>query len=99
MMSHKGYIGVVQVDDEAGVLRGRVINTRDTITFQGKTVPEARKAFIDSVDDDLAFCASLGEPPEKPCSGRILVRISPAVHRQLAAIAQLKGISINVSAR
>jgi predicted HicB family RNase H-like nuclease len=95
MMNYKGYIGTLRVDDEAGVLRGRVINTRDTITFQGKTVDEAKKAFVDSVEDYLEFCASLGEPPEKPFSGRFVVRITPTVHRRLAAIAQIKGVSIN----
>ncbi len=74
-MSYKGYIGDLRVDLDAGVLRGKVINTRDTITFQGKTVEEARRAFRDSVDDYLEFCAATGDPPEKPFSGRFVVRV------------------------
>lgn len=35
MMVHKGYIGKVEFDDEAGVFHGEVVNTRDFITFQG----------------------------------------------------------------
>jgi predicted HicB family RNase H-like nuclease len=67
--NHRGYIGALHADHNAGVLRGKVVNTRDTITFQGKTVAEATQAFRDSVDDYLEFCKSLGEHPEKPFSG------------------------------
>jgi predicted HicB family RNase H-like nuclease len=95
MMNHKGYIGVLHVDHDAGVLRGKVVNTRDTITFQGKTVAEATQAFRDSVEDYLEFCRSLGEPPEKPFSGRFVVRIRPDLHRELNAIAQSMGTSLN----
>ena len=95
MMIHKGYVGVAHVDLEAGVIRGKVVNTRDTITFQGKTVEEARTAFRDSVDDYLDFCASLGEEPEKPFSGKFLVRLNPEDHRSLTMMAQARGVSFN----
>jgi len=85
-MNHKGYIGELRVDLDAGVIRGKVVNTRDTITFQGKTVEEAREAFIDSVEDYLEFCASTGDPAEKPFSGRFVVRLRPEVHRGLSAL-------------
>lgn len=94
-MRHKGYIGVMRVDGEAGVIRGRVVNTRDVITFQGKTVEEARAAFQDSVEDYLEFCAARGEAPEKPFSGRFLVRTKPSVHRALAIEAGRRGLSVN----
>ena len=94
-MNYKGYIGELRVDLDAGVIRGKVVNTRDTITFQCKTVEEARGAFLDSVDDYLEFCASTGDPPEKPFSGRFVVRVRPEVHRELSALAQIRGISLN----
>ena len=94
-MNHKGYLGTVRFDDEAGVLRGRVVNTRDTITFQGRTVDEVRQAFRDSVDDYLEFCAERGESPDKPFSGRFIVRTKPELHRDLAIEAQHRGVSVN----
>ena len=94
-MTYKGYVGVARFDDEAGVLRGRVADTRDMITFQGRTVEEVRQAFRDSVDDYLEFCASRGEPPDKPSSGRFLVRTRPETHRSLAIEAQRLGVSPN----
>ena len=95
MMKHKGYSGEFQVDLAAGVIRGRVLGTRDVITFQGATVAEARTAFIESVDDYLAFCAERGEEPENPYSGRILLEISPELHRGLAIEADRIGVSFN----
>jgi predicted HicB family RNase H-like nuclease len=95
MMKHKGYVGVAKIDAEAGVIRGRVINTRDVITFQGRSVEEARQAFVDSVEDYLEFCATRGEVPDKPYSGRLLVRITPKLHKTLAVQAGRRGKSLN----
>jgi predicted HicB family RNase H-like nuclease len=95
MMNYKGYLGILRVDEEEKILRGRVVNTRDMITFQGGTVEEAAQAFRDSVDDYLQFCAELGRAPEKPFSGTFLVRVKPELHRTLSAIAQARGTSVN----
>jgi len=94
-MKHKGYLGILKVDTEAGVIRGHVVNTRDTITFQGKSVKEAVAEFKTSVDEYLAFCESKGISPEKPFSGKFLVRINPKLHRDLMFVAQSKGLSVN----
>ena len=95
MMEYRGYIGKVEFDDEAAVFHGEVINTRDVITFQGESVAELKKAFQDSVADYLAFCASRGEEPDKPFSGRFVTRIPPELHRQVNLAASLSGKSLN----
>ena len=95
MMTHKGYAGVAEIDYDTATIYGRVVGLRDIITFQGETVAEARQAFRDSVDDYLEFCASRGEPPEKPFSGRFLVRIAPTLHRSLVEAASARGLSLN----
>ena len=95
MMQYKGYVGFAEIDTDAGILFGRVINTRDTITFQAETVPDLERAFRDSVDDYLEFCAERGEDPEKPFSGKFPVRTTPEVHRALALEAKRRGVSIS----
>jgi len=55
-MEYKGYHGKVEFDEEAEILYGEVINVKDVITFEGKSVEELKQAFQDSVDDYLAFC-------------------------------------------
>jgi predicted HicB family RNase H-like nuclease len=95
MKNYKGFIPTLHIDTEEGIIRGKVINTRDTITFYGKTVEEAWSEFEKSVDDYLAFCAEIGVEPEKPYNGKILVRVKPSVHRLLSLRAQEKGQSVN----
>jgi predicted HicB family RNase H-like nuclease len=95
MMEYQGYIGKVEYDDDASLFHGEVINTRDVITFQGKSVAELRKAFRESVDDYLAFCAERGEEPDKPFSGQFVTRLSPELHRRASLAATLAGKSLN----
>jgi len=95
MIEYKGYIGQVEFDDEANIFHGEVINLRDVVTFQGATVHELRKAFHDSVDDYLAFCAERGEAPEKPYSGRFVVRVEPELHKAVAMHAKVEHKSLN----
>src|SRR5207237_7515641 len=95
MMEHKGYIGKVEFDDEAGIFHGEVINTRDVITFQGQSVSELKKAFKESVDDYLAFCESRGESADQPFSGQFVTRIPPELHRRVNFAANLSGKSLN----
>jgi predicted HicB family RNase H-like nuclease len=95
MMEYKGYIGKVEIDDEAGVLYGEVINVRDVITFEGASVEEVQQAFHDSVDDYLAFCAERGEAPEKPFSGKFVLCLPEELHRKAYIQAKLKNKSLN----
>jgi len=52
-------------------------------------------AFKESVDDYLAWCAEQGEEPDKPYSGKILVRMEPNLHRAVALQADREGSSVN----
>jgi predicted HicB family RNase H-like nuclease len=95
---YKGYTGIMEIDEEAGIIFGKVIGLRDVITFQGESVAEARNAFEESVDSYLKFCAERGEEPEKPYSGRFVVRVKPEIHRALANAAEAKNTSLNALA-
>lgn len=95
MLIYKGYIGHVEFDDEADIFHGEVINTRDVITFQGKSVAEIKKTFHESVDDYLAFCKERNEEPEKPFSGKFNLRLDPELHRQVYIAAKQKNMSLN----
>ncbi|MGQ0622032.1 MAG: type II toxin-antitoxin system HicB family antitoxin [Panacagrimonas sp.] len=95
MMEHKGYVGVAEVDSDAGIIHGEVINTRDVITFQATNMRDLEKAFRDSVEDYLAFCAERGEPPEKPFSGKFVLRLTPEQHRKAFIAARHARKSLN----
>ena len=81
-LAHKGYTaGPVEYDPDARIFHGEVLALRDVVTFQGRSVDEIERAFRDSVDDYLEFCAAEGDEPEKPYSGFFTVRTTPELHR------------------
>ena len=47
------------------------------------------------MEDYLEFCAQRGEEPEKPFSGRFVVRIDPELHKQIYIKAKQEGKSLN----
>lgn len=95
MLTHKGYTGHVEFDEEAGLFHGEVLDTRDVVTFQGTSVEELIHAFHDSIDDYLDYCNERGEQPDKPFSGRLMLRVSPDLHRQVSVRATREGKSLN----
>ena len=95
MMEYKGYIGKVEFDADGSIFHGEVINLRDVITFEGTSVEEIQRAFRESIDDYLAFCAERGEEPEKPFSGKFILRVSPELHREINAQAKISNQSVN----
>jgi predicted HicB family RNase H-like nuclease len=95
MMKYKGYTGVLEIDEESGLIYGHVIGLRDGINFQGESVAEVRRSFEESVDCYLKLCASRNEPPERPFSGRFLIRISSDLHRAMVKDALTRHMSLN----
>ncbi|OQX12264.1 MAG: antitoxin HicB [Desulfobacteraceae bacterium IS3] len=91
MMEYKGYLSHVEFDSESDIFHGEVTNIRDVITFQGKSVDELRRAFRDSVEDYLEFCAERREEPDQPFSGHFTVRLSPEQHRKVFFAAEKSG--------
>jgi predicted HicB family RNase H-like nuclease len=94
-MEYKGYTARVEFDEHAGVLFGEVEGLRDVITFEATNVDDLISAFHDSVDDYLAMCAERGEDPERPYSGKFLVRVDPRLHREVSMAAARTGKSLN----
>ncbi|NVO14846.1 MAG: type II toxin-antitoxin system HicB family antitoxin [Rhodoplanes sp.] len=94
-MNHKGYEAIVEYDENAGIFHGEVVNLRDVITFQGRSVAELKQAFAESVEDYIAFCKERGEEPEKPFSGQFVVRTDPSLHKAVSGAARRAGVSLN----
>lgn len=94
-MKYKGYRGQVNYDEEAKLFHGEVVGLKDVITFQGTSVDELEQAFKDSVDEYLDFCKELGRAPEKPYSGKLILRLPPEIHERAAYEAKCRGQSLN----
>jgi predicted HicB family RNase H-like nuclease len=94
-MHHKGYVATIELDEDAELFHGEVINTRDVLTFQGRTLKDLKKAFADTIADYVAWCRERGKQPEKPYSGHFSLRLSPELHRRVAVAAARAGKSVN----
>jgi predicted HicB family RNase H-like nuclease len=94
-MNHRGYTARIEFDERDNIFVGRVLGLRTMISFHGETVKELRKQFAAAIDEFLRDCEQQGVRPEKPASGRILLRIPPEVHGAALVAAQAAGKSLN----
>ncbi len=94
-MKYKDYEAVIGFDEEDQILHGRVLNVRDVISFHGESIEEVRLAFEEAINDYLTDCAEQGRDPDKPFSGKFVVRVNPDVHRQAAILAAREHVSLN----
>ena len=94
-MTYKGYLGSVNYSDKDQVFFGKIEGINGLVNFEGESVKELTTAFHEAVDDYLAYCEDEGIEPDKSYTGVLNVRLTPAIHRQIAMLALQEGISIN----
>lgn len=94
-MTYKGYQASIDYSDEDGCLVGRVVGIKDLITFHGTSVAQIRRAFKEALDFYLESCESRDESPDKPYSGKLMLRVPSEVHAAVARSAEISGKSIN----
>ncbi|MDO9041320.1 MAG: type II toxin-antitoxin system HicB family antitoxin [Desulfocapsaceae bacterium] len=94
-MTFKEYAARIEYSDEDGCFVGHIAGIKDIIGFHAETVKELRAAFEEAVDDYITTCAELGRAPQKPYSGKLMLRVPPEVHARAAMMAQAHGVSIN----
>ena len=95
IIKYKGYAGLVEFDGEDKMFFGRVMDITDVLTFEGVTVEELENDFHAVIDEYLDFCKEIGKEPERPFSGRFIVRMPPELHRSIAVKAKSNHKSIN----
>lgn len=64
-MQYKGFLGRFEFESESGQFHGEVLNTRETVTFEGMTQTGLKIAFEAAGDDYLFICWERGDSPEK----------------------------------
>ena len=94
-LTYKGYTAKIEFDPDDDILFGNIIGIRDTVGFHGETVNELKKAFREAVDFYLESCKKAGREPNKPFSGKFLVRVNPSLHNEVAIAAANAGKSLN----
>jgi predicted HicB family RNase H-like nuclease len=98
-MSYKGYLARIEYSDEDECFIGHIAGIRDVVGFHGESVSELRAAFEEAVDDYLETCARLDRKPQRPYSGKVMLRLDPSLHAKAAMSAQAQGKSLNVWAQ
>lgn len=94
-MTYQGYIARIEFDERDNIFVGRVLGVNAVIGFHGDNVAELRADFEASIDFMLADCKRLGITPEKPASGKLLLRVPPEIHAAALIKAQAAGKSLN----
>ena len=94
-MTFKGYTARVEIDARDNILVGRLLGIRDIVGFHADDVAGLREAFEDAVSDYIDTCAKIGKTPDKPASGKLMLRVAPEVHRAALIAAQASGVSLN----
>jgi predicted HicB family RNase H-like nuclease len=94
-MHYKDYTARVEFDPRDKIFVGRVLGIADSISFHGDTVIELIDDFHAAIDHYLADCAKTSRSPQKPVSGKLMLRIRPEVHAAVSIAAQAAGKSMN----
>jgi predicted HicB family RNase H-like nuclease len=94
-MTHGGYTARIEFDERDSIFVGRILGLHSIISFHGATVAQLRREFSAAVKDYLRDCEEQGVAPEKPASGKLLLRVPPEVHSRALVAAQTQGKSLN----
>lgn len=94
-MTYQGYAARIEYSDEDQCLIGHIAGVNDIVGFHGDSVAELRAAFEEAVDDYVETCEKLGRAPQKPYSGKLMLRVPLEVHTAVAVAAEVSGKSIN----
>ena len=95
VMTYNGYAATTEFDPEEMILVGRIAGISDVIGFHAADGKGLVAAFHEAVDDYLETCAKIGQAPQKPYSGKMMLRVNPQLHARAALAAELAGKSLN----
>lgn len=90
-MTYKGYNARIDFDDRDNIFVGRVLGIEDVIGFHGTTVTALRADFRRAID----FYLTTNPLPQKPASGKLMLRVPSEVHTAALIAAKSSGQSLN----
>ncbi len=94
-MTFKGYTARVEYDERDNIFIGRILGIRSIISFHGENVTQLRSEFELAIHDYLVDCHAEGVQPEKPASGKLLLRVPTEIHGRALVAAKAAGKSLN----
>ena len=97
LLEYKDFMGTVEYSAADKVLYGKVIGINGLISYEGKSIEELQTDFEEAVDDYLEMCKEQNVEPQKTYKGTFNVRISPALHKDLAMYAVSHNKTLNAT--
>ena len=94
-MEYKGYKASMSFDPMDKIIVGRVLEVDDIIAFHGESVAEFEAKFRSAIDEYLAACKAIGSEPDRPASGKLMLRVAPDIHAAALKAAARSGMSLN----
>ena len=95
VLKFKDFVASVHFSAEDEVFHGKIEGIDDSITFEGETVVELKKAFEEAVEDYLEICTQIDKDPHKSYKGSFNIRIKPELHKKAAFKSLELGMSLN----
>jgi predicted HicB family RNase H-like nuclease len=95
IMKYQGYTARIDFESKDDLFVGRLLGMSEPIVFHGASVEELRGDFEFAVKHYLAECARMGQKPEKPATGKLLLRLPRQVHAAAIVAATSEGKSLN----
>lgn len=92
---YQGYAARIDFSSDDECFIGHIAGIKDVVGFHGESVSELKAAFEEAVNDYIETCNKVGKTPQKPYSGKLMLRIRPEIHAAVATAAELSGQSIN----
>jgi len=95
VLKYKDFLASVHFNAEDEVFHGKIEGIDDSITFEGDTVEDLKKALEEAVDDYQEICKEIDKDPHKSYKGNFNIRIKPELHKKAAFKSLELGISLN----
>lgn len=64
MLLYKGYTSTPEYDPYDKIYYGKIEGIKDLVDYHAETVDGIEQAFIDCVDNYIAFCKEIGKKPD-----------------------------------
>ena len=95
-LHYKGYTGSAEYEEDGNYFHGKVLGLRrDGIIYEGASAEELKRDFEESINEYIEECKEIGKEPEKPYSGKTVIRMGSQLHEKVAQRAGELGLSLN----
>lgn len=95
ILQYKDYYASIHFSAVDEVFYGKILGISDSVSFEGSSVKQLKKAFHEAVEDYLETCKVAGKEPNKAYKGTFNIRISAELHKEAAIFSTLNNTSLN----